>query len=205
MSAWIDPKDGDAGEWAGSSGASGDDRERTPIRDRAFHTPLPFQYEVDVRYEALDDFSIGDASFRCGKLRFNGGVTRTRELKLTADGFLWERPTLPAPGLRFKAQLTREGPPTDTEPFGEYELWIRSRRGTIERADPIRFSAGGRPRRTGRTAERFEALPTPTRSRLVELELIRNQPLAEYALKTREEWNDYATQLRYMHRAFTER
>jgi hypothetical protein len=205
MSTWIDPKDGDAGEWGGSSAASGDERERRPIRERAFHTPLPFQYETDVRYEALDDFSIDDASFQCAKLRFNGGMTRSRELKLTADGFLWERPALPAPGLRFKAQLTREGPPTDTEPFGEYELWIRSRRGTIEDVDPIRFSADSRPRRTGRTVERFERLPTPTQSRLVELELIRNQPLAEYALKIREEWNDYATQLRYMNHAFTER
>jgi len=203
MATWIDPKDGDAREWGGSSTGSG--AGRRPIREQAFHTPLPFQYETDVRYEALDGFSIGDTSFRRAKLRFNGGVTRSRELKLTADGFLWERPALPAPGLRFKAQLTREGPPTDAEPFGEYELWIRSRRGTIEDVDPIRFSADGRSRRTGRTVERFERLPTPTQSRLVELELIRNQPLAEYALRTSGEWNDYATQLRYMNHAFTER
>jgi len=205
MSAWIDPKHSDAGEWSGSSADSGGERERRPIRERAFHTPLPFQYETDVGYAALDDFAVGDASFRCAKLRFNGGVTRTREVKLTADGFLWERSALPSPGLRFKAQVTREGPPTDTEPFGEYELWIRSRRGTVEDADPVRFSAGGRPRKTGRTVERFERLPTPTRSRLAELELVRNQPLAEYALRTREEWDDYATQLRFMRHAFTER
>lgn len=205
MSTWIDPKDGDAVEWGGSSAASADEGERRPIRERAFHTPLPFQYETDVYYEALDDFAIGDVSYRCAKLRFNGGVTRTRELKLTADGFLWERSALPAPGLRFKVQLTREGPPTDTEPFDEYELWIRSRRGTVEDADPVRFSEDGHPRNTGRTVERFERLPTPTQSRLAELELVRNQPLAEYALRTREEWNDYAAQLRFMRHAFTER
>ncbi|WP_134669499.1 hypothetical protein [Halorussus marinus] len=205
MSTWIDPKDGNAREWAGSSSDAGDDRERRPIREQAFHTPLPFQYETDVRYEALDDFAIGDATYRCGKLRFNGGVTRARELKLTVDGFLWERSALPSPGMRFKAQITRDGPPTDTEPFGEYEIWIRSRRGAIEDADPVRFSAGGRPRKTGRTVKSFERLPTPARTRLVELELIRNQPLAEYALTTREEWNDYATQLRFMRHAFTER
>lgn len=206
MGAWIDPKEGTAKGWAGETGESDDPSSRS-VRERAHYTELPFQYDAVVHYDGtLDDFVIGGTTYRWGKLRFNGGVTETKTLKLSADGYLWRQSDTPTDGLRFKAQVTREGPPTDTEPFGEYDLWIRSKSGRLTMGnDAPGFTPDETDLTTGRLAKRFDRFPATTGVRIAELELVRNQPLAEYALESRGEREEFVNHFRFMPRAFSER
>ena len=209
MGAWVDPKESATEDWAGRAGDSdGDDSPSVrSVRDRAFHTSLPFQYDTVVSFRGtLTGHDVQGTTYRWGKLRLNGGVTRSKALKFSADGYLWRSSGVPVEGLRFKAQVTRESPPTDTEPFGEYEVWLRSQTGRVVTTDgrPT-FEADDTSLTTNRTTESFDALPETTKIRIAELELVRNQPLATYALGVREEWGEYATHFQFMPSAFSER
>ncbi|WP_135827875.1 hypothetical protein [Halorussus halobius] len=203
MGAWVDPKESASKNWAGEADEP-DEPSMRSVRDRAFHTSLPFQYDTVVSFSGtLTGHDVNGTTYRWGKFRLNGGVTRSKALKFSADGYLWRGPGAPADGLRFKAQVTRESPPTDTEPFGEYEIWLRFQSGRVVTTDgrPT-FEPDGTSLTTDRTTRSFDALPETTRVRVAELELVRNQPLATYALGVREEWGEYARHFRFMPQAF---
>jgi hypothetical protein len=208
MVPWIDPKKSAAKDWTGEESDDADtDSSMRSVRERAYYTSRPFQYETVVRHAGtLEGFVIDGTSYQWGKFRYNGGVTETRMLKLSADGYLWRRSETPAAGFRFKAQVNRERPPTDTEPFGKYHVWIRSKSGRVSVDDSTpAFTPDDAKPTTDRITRRFDALPQTSQIRIAELELIRNQPLAEYALRVREEWEEYVTQFRFTPTAFTQR
>ncbi|MUV89147.1 hypothetical protein GJ629_03890 [Halapricum sp. CBA1109] len=193
----MDPDDRNPDSWRRTSLRDGlrcGSEVRTVV-ERAHATRLPYQYEyetVSSGPRVADEF--GTREYTNARVRFNCGVEGNGRVKLLTQGHFWGGPDR---HQRFKAQYRRAPPPTETVPFDGYETWVNYRYGVVERdGDSIEFvpsEDGGEEVRPIEWAEMF----APVQRRLVELELVRNPPLARYVLEDIGEWEAFASALRY--------
>lgn len=198
MTPWIDPDETARETWTGES-----DRNRgsRSVYERAHATTLP--------YERREDFTVAGpdvaAEFRSSeydhaKLHYHIGVDANGRVKLLSKGHLWGNEET---HRRFRIQYRRAAEPTDTLPFEEYTAWMRFQTGTVSRErGEIQFD----PDRT-QTEERTLTLEWPEmyssdQIRVAEAELVRNPPLARYALLTLGLWEAVRDTLRYNPDAF---
>lgn len=200
----TDPADRDPKAWRGAERFE-DIRTGAATRsvlERAHGTAVPYQDEDD---ELLTDERLFE-EFRSReytrvRVHYNCGVEANGRIKLFTQGHFWGGDD---EHQRFKAQYRRAPPPTETVPFDTYEVWMRFQYGTVERVDggTVEFRPD-----TERTGEELRELPyeelyTPVQQRLVELELVRNPPLARHVLMEQDRWEDDAAWLRYDPDAF---
>ncbi|WP_135852215.1 hypothetical protein [Halorussus salinus] len=208
MSAWIDPKEGAATVWGGRKSSSEKPKPMAGTVARATATTLPFQYSETARYRGtLPDTELDGVRYTSAQVTINGVVQSDRRIKLLARGYLWAADDGASDGRRFKFQLRRPGPPTETTPFGSYVAWHRYQLGTVEptESDEVAFEPTPDTTRTGRGNASFEEVPRPLRQHVAELELVRNPPFAEYVLRERGLWDDYGAVFRWIPRAFDQR
>jgi len=206
MASWIDPHDSKAEAWGGRRDVSVPETVE-PTEERAHRVELPFQYREHRTYEGtLDGVVLGGVTYPSGNFVVNGGVSADRTLKLHVRGLLWQADSA-EDARRFKRQLVRDPPVTDTVPFGEYESWERFQLGTVD-VDEVSgptFDADLDTSETRRGPVPFEELLEPLKRRVAALELVRNPAFARYRLEERDEWAAYGAVFRWKKNAFQER
>ncbi|SEW30528.1 hypothetical protein [Halobacterium jilantaiense] len=205
MTAWIDPHDSRS-SWGRDPEESLPDRIQ-PTVERAHEVSLPFQYREQRSFDGtLSDVEVEGVEYTSGEYVVNAGVTGDRTLKLHVRGLLW-RADDPGQARRFKLQLVRDGPPTETVPYGEYKIWQRYQFGhvTVDPIDGPSFEPNDDSKRTDRTVSPFGGLQKPLRLHISELELVRNPAFAKYRLTERDEWEEYGAVFRWRADAFESR
>lgn len=205
MTAWIDPND-TRSSWDRDREESLPDRIQ-PTVERAHEVSLPFQYREQRSFDGtLSDVEVEGVDYTSGEYIVNAGVTPQRLLKLHVRGLLWQDDG-PEKGRRFKLQVVREEPPTDTVPYGEYDIWQRYQFGRVT-VDPVEgpsFEPERESKQTDRTVSPFGVLQKPLRLHISELELVRNPEFAKYRLAERDEWEEYGAVFRWRADAFKHR
>lgn len=208
MCAWIDPKESRTG-WDERQEPEPMPAHVEPTRERAAAVDVPYQYKEHRGYQGtLWGVTVGGVTYTSGDLKVNAGVTSDRTLKLHARGVLW-RDDVETDGRarRFKLQVVRGPPVTDTVPYGTYEVWERHQFGDVTVDEVTGPSFSPEPDTTGTSRERvaFEDLLEPTKLRVSELELVRNTPFAAYRLEERDCWEEYGAVFRWKGNAFQHR
>jgi len=205
VTAWIDPHDSRSG-WGRDREEPVPERIR-PTVERAHEVSVPFQYREHRSFDGtLADVVVDDVDYTSGEYVVNGGVTGDRSLKLHVRGLLW-RDDEPGKGRRFKLQVVREAPPTESVPYGEYDAWQRFQFGrvTVHDIDGPSFEPEADSSRTERSVAAFDDLLEPLKLHVSELELVRNPSFARYRLREREEWEPYGAVFRWKADAFQSR
>lgn len=205
MTAWIDPHDSRSG-WGRDRGETLPERIR-PTVERAHEAAVPYQYRERRAFDGtLADVTVDGVEYTSAEYVVNGGVTADREVKLHARGLLW-RADAPDRARRFKLQVRRAAPPTDTLPYGEYEVWQRYQFGrvTVDEVEGPSFEPEDGSSRTSRSVAAFGDLLEPVRLHVSELELVRNPPFARYRLQERGRWEAYGAVFRWKADAFGQR
>jgi hypothetical protein len=205
MGTWVDPSESREETWnAGRAPAIPD--EVRPTVERAHEVTLPFQYRDPRSHQGtLDGVEVAGVEYTSGNYVVNAGVTADRELKLHLRGLLWRRGEYDE-ARRFKLQIRREPPVTDTVPFGEYAVWQRYQLGSVavETVSGPSFTPGNDPE-TRRDTAAFDDLLEPVKRRIAELELVRNPAFAKYRLEERDDWPAYGSVFRWQAGAFGQR
>lgn len=198
MSPWIDPDETDPEMWTGEQPDRSDHRS---VYERAHETTLPYQRREGL---TLSDPDVADefwtAAYDSVKLHYNIGVDVEGRVKLLSKGHLWGAEES---HRRFRIQYRRPAEPTTVPPFEEYSAWIRYQSGTVRREDgEITFEAA--PSETEEETHTFDwqEMYSADQLRLAEAELVRNPPLARYALRRQGLWADVRDALRYNPVAF---
>jgi hypothetical protein len=205
VTAWIDPHDSRS-SWGRDPEEDLPDRIR-PTIERAHEATVPYQYREHRTFdETLSEVVLDGVEYTSGEYVVDGGVTADRKLKLHARGLLW-RADDPGTARRFKLQIVREGPPTETVPYGEYDVWQRYQFGhvTVDDIDGPAFEPQTDSSRTERSVASFDDLLEPVRLHVSELELVRNPSFARYRLDERDEWAAYGAVFRWKADAFEQR
>lgn len=205
MTAWIDPHDSRSG-WGRDREEPVPERIR-PTIERAVEASVPFQYREHRSFDGtLAGVEVDGVDYTSGETVVNGGVTGDRALKLHVRGLLW-RDDDPGRARRFKLQLVREAPPTETLPYGEYDAWQRFQFGrvTVDDIEGPSFEPEADSSQTKRSVADFDDLLEPLKLHVSELELVRNAPFARYRLLEREEWEPYGAVFRWKADAFDQR
>lgn len=199
MSPWIDPNETDPERWTGEPTSQSTQRS---VYERAHGTPLPYERTETLALSGPDVADEFDTkAYDKVKLHYHIGVDVEGRVKLLSKGHLWgaeER------HQRFRVQYRRPPEPTPAEPFEEYSAWMRYRQGTVDRDPDGSLSFDSNP---AQTEEKTLSLAWPElystdQIRIAEAELVRNPPLARYALKTLDLWADVRDVLRYKPDAF---
>jgi len=205
VTAWIDPHESRSG-WGRDPEEPTPDRIR-PTVERAHEVSVPFQYREHRSFDGtLADVVVDGVDYTSGEYVVNGGVTADRALKLHVRGLLWLADD-PSQARRFKLQLVREAPPTETVPYGEYDVWQRFQFGRVA-VDDIEgpsFDPNADSSRTERSVAAFDDLLEPMKLHVSELELVRNPSFARYRLLERDEWEPYGAVFRWQAEAFEQR
>lgn len=195
---WIDPKETDPEGWVGEDPEESASRT---VYERAHDTPVPYERCEDLTLSGPDVAAeFHTAEYDHVKLRYHIGVDADGRIKLLSKGHLWGTDET---HRRFRLQYRRPPEPTDDPPFEEYSAWVRFQTGTVHREDgEITFDL-----EPGQTREKTRTLAWPEmysadQLRLAEAELVRNPPLARYALRAEELWADVRGALRYNPDAF---
>ncbi|MFC3476879.1 hypothetical protein [Halobacterium litoreum] len=206
MVSWIDPHDSKAEAWGGNRDVSMPEAIES-TEERAHRVELPFQYREHRSYErTLDGVEIGGVTYPSGNFVVNGGIAADRTLKLHARGLLWQRDS-GENARRFKMQLVRDPPVTDSVPFGDYRSWERFQLGEVNVDDVTgpSFDPDPSTNETRRDSTPFGDLLEPLKRRVAELELVRNPAFAKYRLEERDEWETYGAVFRWQANAFQQR
>jgi hypothetical protein len=199
VSPWIDPNETDRERWTGESETGSTQRS---VYERVHETTLPYERAESLTLsgpDVADEFET--KAYDRVKLQYNIGVDVKGRVKLLSKGHLWgaeER------HQRFRVQYRRPPEPTAVEPFEEYSAWMRYRQGTVEREPDGTLSFDSNP---AQTEEQTLSLAWPEmystdQIRIAEAELVRNPPLARYALKSLDLWADVRDVFRYSPDAF---
>lgn len=208
MSHWIDPKEQSEEGWReatrreelASEVAIEDIEPIEETLERALAVELPYQYSEQVRYSHTE-LELNENVYTSGRAVVRGGVTDRSQIKLMAQGYLWNDNMSRENGERFKIQLRRPGPPDALEPFDDYVVWYRYQPGLVQTHPGLEFDQTG-DTETKRGQLGFEAVPTPLQHHLVKLELVRNPPFARYVLRERDRWKEYVSTFRWDPEAF---
>ena len=191
MADYVDPGEADPAKWAGSTPRDELDCGRESVRtvvERALATETPYRRKTTERFgpgTVREEFDTRE--YRHAKVHFNCGVTAEGRIKLMTRGYLWgadER------HQRYRSQYRREAVPADAPPFETYTVWNQYQFGTASRDNDGTLSFDPDPEASGeylRTVA-WADLFTPVRSRLAELELVRNPAFAKYRLEQLGEW-----------------
>jgi hypothetical protein len=178
-----------------------------PTVERAHEVSVPFQYREQRSFDGtLADVEVDGVEYTSGEYVVDAGVTHERLLKLHVRGVLWKAGDSGS-GRRFKLQIIREKPPTDTVPYDKYAVWQRYQFGDVT-VDPVegpQFDPDAEPTQTERTTTTFDALQKPVRLHISELELVRNPEFAEYRLAENDQWEEYGAVFRWRADAFQHR
>ncbi|WP_128477346.1 hypothetical protein [Halorussus pelagicus] len=208
MGTWIDPKEDAASLWGGRKSSSEQLEPMAGTVARAIETTLPFQYSETAQYRGtLPDTELDGVQYTSAQVTINGIIQSDRHIKLLSRGYLWTADDGASYGRRFKFQLRRPGPPSETTPFGSYVAWNRYQTGTVEttESEDVAFEPTPDTTRTERGNASFEEVPRPLRQHVAELELVRNPAFAEYVLRERDQWDDYGGVFRWIPTAFDQR
>lgn len=207
MVTWLNPRDSGAAAW----GAAEEDPVRppriAPTLERAHAASVPYRFsETRTYYGTLADLEIDGETYSSAEVTVVGGVTRTRALKLHVRGYLWRATGGASNAYRFQSQVVRERPPTDSVPFGAYEMWHRNQRGTVDDDEVVvEFDPDEGTESTERREQAFEDLFEPLRIHVAELELVRNPQFAAYVLERTDRWEEYGAVFRWHADAFRRR
>ena len=208
MCAWIDPKESGEG-WGKRDASDPIPAEVEPTRERAAAVDLPYQFKEHRGYQGtLSGITVEGETYTSGDLKVNAGVTGDRKLKLHVRGVIWnEDPDSTASALRFKVQVVRSPPVTDTVRYGTYEVWERHQFGdvSVDEVTGPSFTPEAGTSGTSREAKDFEDLMEPTKLLVSELELVRNTPFAAYRLEENGDWEEYGAVFRWKGNAFQHR
>lgn len=198
MTPWIDPDETARETWAGGPEPDGESRS---VYERAHATSLPYERREDFTVQGPDVAAeYRSAAYDHAKLDYHIGVDAKGRVKLLSKGHLWGAEET---HRRFRIQYRRAAEPTDRLPFEEYTAWVRLQTGTVSREDgTLHFDPD-----PAQTEERTLTLEWPQmyssdQIRIAEAELVRNPPLARYALLTHDLWEDVRDTLRYNPDAF---
>jgi hypothetical protein len=205
VTAWIDPHDARSA-WDSDREEPVPERIR-PTAERAHGVSTPFQYRERRSFDGtLADVVVDGVDYTSAEYVVNGGVTADGTLKLHVRGLLW-RAEDPGQGRRFKLQLVREAPPTETVPYGEYDVWQRFQFGrvTVDDLEGPSFDPDADSSQTERTVAAFDDLQDPLKLQVSELELVRNPSFARYRLREREDWERYGAVFQWKADAFEQR
>ncbi|ADQ68229.1 hypothetical protein C499_15055 [Halogeometricum borinquense DSM 11551] len=208
MATWLNPRDGDADAWAGQGDEPSRPPRIPPTLERAHEVSAPYQFsEARTYYGTLTGVEFDGDEYPSTEVKVVGGVTRGRTLKLHVRGFLWRPNYDDGPNAyRFKSQVVREQPPTETIPFDTYQFWQRTQRGTVTNDGVIvEFEPEEGTEQTVRTDQGFDELFEPLRIHIAELELVRNPQLASYVLRETDRWDAYGDVFRWRPSAFNRR
>ena len=199
MSPWIDPNETDPETWTGEPARPSATRS---VYERAHDTTLPYERTEALTLSGPDIAEEFDTrAYDNVKLHYNIAVDADGRVKLLSKGHLWGNEET---HQRFRVQYRRRPEPTDVAPFEEYSVWMRFRRGTVDRTPDGGISFEPDPTQT---EEQTLTLAWPDlystdQIRIAEAELVRNPPLARYALQTLDLWEDVRDALRYNPDAF---
>lgn len=198
MSPWIDPDETDRETWAGEPDERSSSRT---VYERAHATSLPYERQEDYTVsgpEVAAEFQT--ASYDHAKLQYRIGVDAQGRVKLLSKGHLWGTEET---HQRFRIQYRRAPKPTTTVPFEEYTAWLRFRTGTVSReGGTLRFDPDPTQTEERTLTLSWPEMYSPDQIRLAEAELVRNPPLARYALLTQDLWDDVRDTFRYNPEAF---
>jgi hypothetical protein len=196
---WIDPTETDRETWAGPSARRPGVRS---VYERAHETTLPYERRESLALAGPDVAEEFDTrAYDRVKLHYSVGVDVDGRVKLLSKGHLWGDEET---HQRFRTQYRRPPEPTDIPPFEEYSVWMRFQRGTVHRDDDGTISFEPDPTET---EEQTLTLAWPDlystdQMRIAEAELVRNPPLARYALDSLGLWDDVRDVFRYKPDAF---
>ncbi len=166
---------------------------------RALAVAIPYEYTQVFTYHDPDSEPFFDDAYTDGRGIVDGRVSSKRQIKLLVEGFLWSETG--GDDQWFKLQLRRPGPPMDIDSFGTYNFWYRHQPGVVEDARTPEFEPAGE-KCVERGQLEFEEVPLALKHHVVQLELVRNPPLAAYVLKEREQWDEYGEAFRWDPDAF---
>ena len=200
VTPWIDPDETDPETW------TGEPERRSEVRsvyERAHATSLPYERTENVNLagdDVADEFRT--MAYDRVKLHYNIGVDVEGRVKVLTKGHLWGDEET---HQRFRIQYRRPAEPTTIRPFEEYSIWVRYQSGTVRREgeqETLTFEPD-----PTQTEEKTRTIEWPEmysidQLRIAEAELVRNPPLARYALRTLELWDDLCDTLRYNPDAF---
>jgi hypothetical protein len=184
--------------WTETAGESASIRS---VYERAHETTAPFERREELTLSGPDVAAeFRTREYDHAKLHYRIGVDSGGRVKLLMKGHLWGDEDT---HQRFRIQYRRCAEPTDTPPFAEYSAWVRLQLGTVHREDDsIRFERDpDRTREETRTLA-WDEMYSSDQLRLAEAELVRNPPLARYALRQQDLWVDVHDALRYNPNAF---
>lgn len=180
-----------------------------PTRERAAAVDLPYQFKEHRGYQGtLWGVTVDGETYTSGDLKVNAGVTGDRKLKLHVRGVIWAADSdSSVRALRFKLQVVRAPPVTESVPYGTYEVWQRHQFGdvSVDEVSGPSFTAEADTTGTSREMVTFEDLMEPTKLLVSELELVRNTPFAAYRLEERGDWEEYGAVFRWKGNAFQHR
>jgi hypothetical protein len=200
MGDYVDPRETDPSKWRGSTPRGDSDGGRPAIRsvvERALATETPYRRTATRVYgPAVVREEFDSRDYHHAKVYYDAGVTADGAVKLLTRGYLWgddER------HQRYKSQYRRDPEPADEPPFGEYTVWNRYRYGTASRDSDGELVFEPDPDESGEymRSVAWADLYTPVRTRLAELELVRNPAFARYRLGECEEWDEFGRPLAY--------
>jgi hypothetical protein len=201
VSPWIDPDETARETWAGDAGRQTASRT---VYERAHATSIPYERRENVLLSGpAVAAEFQNAQFDNAKLHYSIGVDANERVKVLSKGHLWGSEET---HQRFRIQYRRPAEPTTTAPFEEYSAWVRFQMGTVSRdGDGLSFDPD-----PSQTEEKTLTLSWPKmysadQLRLAEAELVRNPPLARYALSQKGLWEDIRDALRYNPDAFDRR
>lgn len=198
MAPWVDPDETDPETWTGESDRPTATRT---VYERAHATTVPYERREDYTVSGphvAEEFHA--AAYDNARLHYRVGVDTNRRVKLLSKGHLWGGENT---HKRFRIQYRRGAEPTDTAPFEEYTAWRRFQTGTVSRDDgTLSFEPD-----PAQTEEETLTLDWPKmyaadQLRIVEAELVRNPPLARYALTVQGLWDEVRDTFRYHPDAF---
>lgn len=170
--------------------------------ERALEVSLPFQYSQQTTYrDTLPSVGL-EREYTSAEVILDGGVTRRRQLKLHARGYLWnDEFDHDGNGQRFKVQLRRPAPPVDVEPFESYQYWYRYQPGVVRLDRSLEFEPADEAT-TERGDLEFSDVPPPLKHHVAKLEIVRYPPFAAHILRERGLWEEYGKPLRWDPEAF---
>jgi len=198
VAPWIDPDETDPETWTGESQTRDDVRT---VYERAHATTLPYERRESLMLsgpDVADEFRT--MAYDRVKLHYRVGVDSDGRIKLLSKGHLWGAEET---HQRFRIQYRRPAEPTTVPPFEEYSAWVRYQTGTVHHeAGTMSFEPDpAQTEEQTRTLE-WQEMYSTDQLRIAEAELVRNPPLARYALGQQGLWNDICDTLRYNPEAF---
>jgi hypothetical protein len=177
MANYVDPGEKDPMKWRGSTPGDGPGRGAAlrSVVERALATELPYRRRETKLYgPAVVREEFESSQYHQAKVYYDGGVTGDGGIKLLTRGYLWgddER------HQRYKSQYRREPAPTEEPPLGSYTVWNQYQYGTTSRGPDgeLQFEADPEASDEYLRSVDWDALYTPVKARLVELELVRTR------------------------------